>query len=135
MQPRGIRNNNPGNIRHGDKWLGLSDKQSDSSFCTFKTPVYGIRAMAKILLNYQMVYGLKTLAGIIHRWAPPNENDTCSYIDSVAEVLGVAPKEEIDVGNPIVMAKLIKAIIRHENGIQPYADDTIFRAMRLVGVK
>ena len=135
MQPICIRNNNPVKIRHVDNWLGLSDKQSDSSFCTFKTPVYGIRAMAKILLNYHMVYGLKTLAGIIHRWAPPNENDTCSYIDSVAEVLGVAPKEEIDVGNPIVMAKLIKAIIRHENGIQPYADDTIFRAMRLVGVK
>ena len=47
----------------------------------------------------------------------------------------MASKEEIDVGNPIVMAKLIKAIIRHENGIQPYADDTIFRAMHLVGVK
>ena len=41
MIPRGIRNHNPGNIRHGDKWQGLSAEQTDSSFCVFDAPEYG----------------------------------------------------------------------------------------------
>ena len=42
MPARGIRNNNPGNIRKGEKWKGLSPIQNDSSFCVFKSPEYGI---------------------------------------------------------------------------------------------
>ena len=35
--PRGIRNNNPGNIRHSDQWKGLTPEQPDPDFCTFST--------------------------------------------------------------------------------------------------
>lgn len=59
--PRGIRNNNPGNIRHSDQWKGLTPEQPDPDFCTFSTPEYGIRAMGVILLNYQRKHGLKTI--------------------------------------------------------------------------
>ena len=53
--PRGIRNNNPGNIRHGANWLGLNPngRNIDSAFCVFTAPVYGIRALAKVLVNYK----------------------------------------------------------------------------------
>ena len=61
MVARGIRNNNPGNIRHGEKWEGLSDKQTDSSFCIFVSPEYGIRALAKVLLTYYKKYQLNTV--------------------------------------------------------------------------
>ena len=134
MAARGIRNNNPGNIRHGEKWEGLSDKQTDSSFCIFKTPEYGIRAMAKILLNYQKKYDLKTIKQIISRWAPPNENDTQSYINSVSLSVGVDSEEEINI-NKNIMVPLIKAIIKHENGEQPYSDETILIGINLAGVK
>ena len=51
---RGLRNNNPGNIRKtGDKWQGLSTTQTDDSFFQFTDAKYGIRAMAKLLKNYQ----------------------------------------------------------------------------------
>jgi len=72
--PRGIRNRNPGNIRRsGDRWKGLAPLQTDPAFSVFETPVWGIRAMAVILRNYQKRYGLKSLAQLIGRWArqPP----------------------------------------------------------------
>lgn len=50
---RGERNNNPGNIRHGSKWQGLSAEQTDKDFCQFISPEYGIRAIYKLLQTYQ----------------------------------------------------------------------------------
>lgn len=50
---RGERNNNPGNIRHGSKWRGLSIEQADREFCQFVSPEYGIRAIYKLLQTYQ----------------------------------------------------------------------------------
>lgn len=122
MPARGIRNNNPGNIRKGEKWKGLSPIQNDSSFCVFKSPEYGIRALVVLLRNYYQIYELNTVAKIIKRYAPKIENDTYAYIESVSRALGVSPKREINLLNPEVMFKLIQAIIYHENGSQPYEE-------------
>lgn len=135
MVARGIRNNNPGNIRHGDKWQGLAAEQTDSSFCVFTSAEYGIRALAKVLLNYEKKYGLNTVKKIINRYAPPNENDTGSYIQSVAGQLGVNPDDVIDINNQAVMLILVKAIIRHENGEQPYNNETLLKGIKMAGVK
>lgn len=135
MVARGIRNNNPGNIRHGEKWEGLSDKQTDSSFCIFVSPEYGIRALAKVLLTYYKKYQLNTVKKIISRYAPPNENETESYIKSVANQLGVASDEVIDLSSVAVLVVLLRAIIRHENGEQPYSDEQILKGIHLAGVK
>lgn len=129
--PRGIRNNNPGNIRHGDKWRGLADKQTDAAFCVFKAPEWGIRALVKILRNYQTKHGLKTVESIINRFAPQIENDTSSYILSVCQVLDVKPRDVIDVFEPGIMINLLKAVIRHENGIQPYSDEILKKSLEL----
>ncbi|MEI3545786.1 MAG: structural protein [Alphaproteobacteria bacterium] len=129
--PRGIRNNNPGNIRHGDKWQGLADKQTDAAFCVFKAPEWGIRALVKILRNYQTKHGLKTVESIINRFAPQIENDTSSYILSVCQVLDVKPRDVIDVFEPGIMINLLKAVIRHENGIQPYSDEVLKKSLEL----
>ena len=129
--PRGIRNNNPGNIRHGNDWLGLSEEQPDRAFCTFVSPEYGLRAIVVILRNYERKYGLRTVGGIINRWAPPNENDTAGYAEHVARRLGVPADEEIDVNE--YMAGLVDAIVLHENGVQPYSDEQITEAIRLAG--
>ncbi|HFZ1708087.1 TPA: structural protein [Citrobacter sedlakii] len=132
---RGIRNNNPGNIRWGDEWKGLvpETQRTDKSFCQFTTPEYGIRAMIIILRNYQRKHGLSTISGIINRWAPTNENDTQSYIISVAKVTGVAPDQRIDTNDSRLMMKLLQAIIKHENGSQPYGFDTFVRAFEQAG--
>jgi len=130
---RGLRNNNPGNIRHGEKWQGLADEQTDPAFCTFKSPQFGIRAMCRILLTYKQ-RGLTTVDMIINRWAPDSENDTVAYIDSVCAQMGVERGQEIDVDDTAVMRPLLKAIIKHENGSQPYSDAAIDDAMRLAGI-
>jgi len=125
MKTRGLRNNNPGNIRRDGhtKWQGLSAQQTDASFWQFSDPVYGIRALAKILHNYQVIYGLDTVRKIINRWAPPNENDTGSYVNAVAAEIGVNADDRINVD--VIMNDLVAAIIHHENGTQPYSLATV----------
>lgn len=132
-RPRGIRNNNPGNIRHGQNWQGLNPngKKIDPYFCVFQTPVAGIRALAKVLINYKKLYGLNTVRQIISRYAPPNENQTTAYIQSVAKQLGVYPDTIIDIEERGVLTVFIKAVIRMENGIQPYSDETIQQGIEL----
>lgn len=131
---RGIRNNNPGNIRWGDEWKGLvpETQRTDKSFCQFKAPEFGIRAMIIILRNYQSKYGLKTITGIIKRWAPPNENDTQAYIRSVAQATGTDADKPIDLTDSRKLFPLLQAIIKHENGTQPYEYDVFIRALDLV---
>ncbi len=127
---RGIRNNNAGNIRHGDDWRGMADQQSDRSFITFQSPEWGIRAMGKILMNYQRKHGLNTVAGIIDRWAPPFENNTGAYVNHVAKLLGVTPDQPIEVRDHLM--PLTQAIIKHENGVQPYPDQVIKDGLAMV---
>ena len=82
--PRGIRNNNPLNIRrNGSHWVGLRPKQTDPDFFQFQTMAWGFRAAFRILRTYWHAYGLHTVKQIITRWAPPNENATSSYVQTV----------------------------------------------------
>lgn len=123
--PRGIRNNNPGNLENnGIAWQGLSDSQTDSRFYQFVNPVYGIRALARTLKTYRDNYGLTTAREIIERWAPSFENDTDSYARAVAAAVGTDPDSPIS-DTPDSRQRIVKAIIRHENGIQPYPDALI----------
>ena len=130
-QARGLRNNNPGNIRHGDNWQGRSKLQLDPSFITFQSAKYGVRAMARILNNYRDKHNLTTVADIIDRWAPPVENDTTSYTFAVARKLGVGPYTSIDTTKPAVMLVLIESIIHHENGSQPFSSDYLLEGISL----
>jgi len=131
VTPRGVRNRNPGNIRKSaDDWLGLSDNQDDPSFFVFTEPVYGLRAIAKIVLKYQRKCGLDTVRKIIDRWAPPTENDTASYAEAVAHDIGISPDEHVDfVANRNRLVSLVAAIVRHENGQNPYQGTMIKRAV------
>lgn len=141
QKPRGIRNNNPGNIRWGDPWLGLvlSAQRTDKDFCQFTDPKYGIRAMAVILLGYTKKKGtpgvgndgLDTVREIISCWAPATENDTGSYIRSVATAMNVKPSQPLNLKDLTQMRELIKAIISHENGQLPYPNSLIEAGVNL----
>ncbi|EMB3084221.1 structural protein [Providencia rettgeri] len=135
---RGIRNNNPGNIDYNsvNKWQGQlpMDKSIEPRFCRFKSPEYGIRALIKLLQNYQTnpKINLKSVSELINRWAPSNENNTSVYINGVAKELGVSPTEPISMGDKDTAIKMAKAIIKHENGVQPYVDEVFERAFALI---
>lgn len=118
---RGLRNNNPGNVMAtADRWEGQTG--SDGRFATFETPEAGIRALARTLLTYQEKHGLNTVDGIVRRWAPPGENDTAAYAKAVSKVMGIEPTAKLDLRDPGTLQRLAAAIVRHENGVQPYPD-------------
>lgn len=141
-QPRGIRNQNPGNIRHalGTRWQGSAGTQTDPSFVQFVGAKWGIRAIARTLITYQDKHKLRTVRQIIDRWAPPSENNTQAYIRAVASRIGVSPEQRIDVYDYPVMHALVLAIIRHENGPGPlhggewYGEGLIEDGLRLAGI-
>ena len=87
---RGIRNNNPLNIRftRPHLWLGQTEG-TDKEFCTFRSMEWGLRAGLYLLTKYHSQYGLHTVKAIISRWAPPSDgNDTASYIREVTNNMG-----------------------------------------------
>ena len=99
--PRGIRNNNPLNIRRTAKsqWRGMAEVQSDRDFVRFKSMAWGWRAAFRLLIRtYYHKYRLCTIRSIISRWAPPSENNTRAYIQHVSSLAGIGPDEPI--GNP-----------------------------------
>lgn len=114
MATRGIRNNNPGNIRVSkDQWEGMTG--DDGAFVTFDSPESGVRALGKNLLSYGR-QGYDSIEKIINRWAPPNENDTKAYIDSVVAATGIPATQSLDLSNPDTLSSLAQAISFHETG-------------------
>ncbi len=120
MLPRGIRNNNPLNIRRSkDQWQGLSKTQGDRSFCQFETLEYGWRAAFHLLTRtYYHKYRLYTIRGIVSRWAPPSENNTEAYIANVSRLTGIDPDEPLGIPSekPSRWMMLGLAMAIQENG-------------------
>ena len=101
--PRGLRNNNPLNIRlSSDRWQGQVLPQRGSgegAFCVFESMAYGWRAAFVILCKtYYGKYKLKTIRALITRWAPPKENNTEAYIRRVTDYAGIGPDKVL--GSP-----------------------------------
>ena len=127
MEPRGIRNNNPLNIRKGNNWRGERPNQTDKSFEEFETMEMGIRAGFVLLRNYITGHGGKTkpydtIEKVIRRWAPPTENSTERYIQFVADDAGIHRYQKIDFKNKSVMFRIVDAMIFVECGQRVSAD-------------
>lgn len=132
--PRGVRNNNPGNIDYNkkNKWQGQLPPipAIETRFARFDTPENGIRALTKLLLTYQNKHGLKTVKAIIGRWAPSVENDTDAYVRAVERNTGTRPGAEINLRDPAVMKGFVRAIIHHENAGYEYPKGIIDEGVR-----
>ena len=118
--PRGIRNNNPGNIRNSaaNNWRGEVPKgeKQDSVFEEFEDMAHGVRAMMCLLVRYQCEYNLRSIQELIGRWAPSSENDTGSYVRSVSREVGVPACCAIDLSDKGTLCALVDAMIHVENG-------------------
>ncbi|AKJ74114.1 endolysin [Salmonella phage 35] len=156
QKPRGIRNNNPGNIEWGSPWQGLIPRSeaTDSRFAQFKDPASGIRAIAVTLTTYydkrKANDGSKidSVREVIERWAPAVENNVSAYAKQVAAVLAVDPNSEtLNLHDYDTMRGLVEGIIRHENGnpeafgLTPYSnantwysDEVIEEGLRRAGI-
>ena len=119
-QPRGIRNNNPGNIEDGNFARSIPGyKGTDGRFAVYDSPEAGNAAHATLLGSYGRK-GLNTVEGVVGRWAPPSENNTGAYAKFVAQRLGVDPRAPLDMNDPKVLSSMAAAMGEHENG-QPVA--------------
>ena len=96
----------------------------DAGFCVFDTPENGIRAGARTLISYQSKHGLRTLRGMIERWAPATENDTDAYLDHVCQFCCASPDNPYTL-TPPRLTTLVNAIIKHENGANPYTPQVV----------
>ncbi|MGX4748142.1 structural protein [Morganella morganii] len=139
---RGIRNNNPGNIRHSkSKWQGLAPLQADTQFCTFISVEYGIRALMKLLQTYSKYQGkpgigcgkIDTVEEIIERWAPAADNNhTENYISRVCKETGFKRHDCLNLHDKKTSVALAKAIVQVENGKQPYTPEVFEKAFSLL---
>lgn len=130
IQPRGIRNNNPGNLNYAGQAGATKEGGPNGRFATFETPELGITAMAKNLMAYQDKYAINTVSKIVSRWAPASDgNNVSAYVAAVSKQTGFKPDEALDLKDPKVLAPLISAITKHENGQNPYSPETIAKAI------
>lgn len=121
-EPRGIRNNNPLNIRKGCSWRGERPVQTDPSFEEFISMEYGIRAGLRLMRNH--ISGFKgtrpkmnTLKKLISVWAPPTENATTNYVDFVASHVGLSSSAILDPNNRTQMCNIARAMAYVECGV------------------
>ena len=139
---RGLRNNNPLNIRHSkDQWQGASTTQTDKEFVQFQSMAYGYRAAWRTLQTYYKKLQTQkkhfTVENIIGRWAPPTENDTKQYIKSVLRMSGIGGKENLlPPSNTAAYGKLsrmLAAMTVMENGVRmsQVDEEAIYQGYRL----
>lgn len=116
--PRGIRNNNPLNIRIGNNWLGERNPSEcdDPEFEQFISMEYGLRAAFCILRRYIRHYHRNTISKIVSSWAPSSENDTTRYIDFVANLVKCAADAEILFEDKPTMCAIVQAMAQFECG-------------------
>jgi hypothetical protein len=117
MTPRGLRNNNPLNIRHNADVFQGETKGNDKSFKTFISMPYGYRAGFVVLHTYLTKHGLNTIEKKIARFAPPSENDTQAYIRTVVRYSGVAADEVLTAASGDKYILIVSAMSFVENGV------------------
>lgn len=114
--PRGIRNNNPLNIRIGNVWLGEVQNPTDPDFEQFVHIKYGLRAGFVLLRRYINHYHRNTVPMIIAAWAPSTENNTVKYIDYVCQHAHIDNTSTIKFEDKETMIMLVKAMCKYECG-------------------
>jgi hypothetical protein len=118
------RNRNPLNIRWSakNKWQGQTGCDA-RGFAKFESLSYGYRAAVKILRQYR-ANGWKTIAEVIRHWAPPSENNTESYVNTVCKMMSarmsgtiaIGPQTEVDLKNRNLVVTMLMMMTRVETG-------------------
>jgi hypothetical protein len=136
--PRGVRNHNPLNIRleATNRWQGRvePDRNTDGHFEQFTDPVWGLRAGAVLAIAHYDRRGADTIRKLVLIWAPASENDTDAYAAFVARESGFGADECLDFHRAEHLRPVLLAMIRFENGRQPYTDAEIDAALVRAGV-
>jgi hypothetical protein len=122
--PRGLRNNNPLNL----KYAGQAGATEDSDgFAVFGNLQAGVSAdYAQLLLD--QIRGAQTLSQLVTAWAPPGENNTAAYIAAVSKMTGIAPNQSFHIRSPAHLTQG-SVSLRRSHVMVPASD---LRAHRLI---
>lgn len=121
---RGIRNNNPLNLKYiaTDPYDGQTGQDSDG-FGIYSTWQAGVRA-GGLQLTHNFHAGAETVVALVNSWST---TDQTKYANFVAAQLGVA------VGQPLVWPDdelgYVMAAIQFENGENPYSSSDVQAAL------
>lgn len=132
--PRGLRNNNPGNLRDTSAWQGLAG-HDPSGFNIYSNICWGVRALATDLTS-KINRGLDTIAKIFPVYAPASDNNNVTaYINAVSASTGIDPNEQLGT-DPETLGSMIRAIADHENGgSSALTDDDINQGINMMGLQ
>lgn len=128
---KGVVNKNPLNIK-GREWLHAQGTD-DKGHAIFADPAHGVRAAIVNLRTYWNKHGLRTLEGIIGRWAPVTDtigsrkgapqNNPNQYAQWVAKKMGIGIKTHLGlwngdghIGRAAQLIDLISAMAEYEIG-------------------
>ena len=116
---RGIRNNNPLNIRHStNRWQGMSVHQTDRSFVQFTSRKYGYRAAFVLIRNYIGLHHANTIAKIIARWAPSSDgNNTQAYTQFVGKTSGIKVNTPLRFCDQKSMVSIVRSMAQMESAV------------------
>ncbi len=131
--PRGLANNNPGNLRRSNNaWLGKVpfNLSTDRDFEQFYNVEDGIRASGENIYNI-LQNGAGTITDLITTYAPPSDgNDTQAYINSVAQATGLDPNTPVDL-SAANLQKIVTAQFDVEDttgAVLQYLPDSLIQA-------
>jgi len=147
--PRGFRNGNPGNIdwHPHHPWQGLATPPREIGvtaprFARFTAAAWGIRAILRLLVTYKDKHDIRTIRGIISRWAPTSENNTDAYVRAVCKATGRHEDLLLDAHFREDALPVARAIVEHELGSAKayglnewYPDDVWDRAATMAGLQ
>jgi hypothetical protein len=131
--PRGIRNNNPGNLIFTNiKWNGKLPKEQnkDRRFEMFIAPVYGVRAMIKDL-KHDIEKGKNTVPLLVEEYAPRFENNTDHYIETVCKGLKVSKRAKL-LPTKNTLRLLVLSMTRVETGGNYVSNDLFEQAYSII---
>ncbi|HDW0017173.1 TPA: hypothetical protein RKX89_000240 [Enterobacter ludwigii] len=114
--PRGIRNNNPGNLNFVGQEGATREGGEGGRFAVFESMQHGVAALYKQLQLY-FKRGINTLSSIVKTYAPASDNNNVdAYISALTKATGKGANEVLDSGDTATIARLMKGIVDHENG-------------------
>jgi len=97
------------------------------------TMAYGVRAMGKLIQNYQKIYKLNTISSIIKRWTDSAVDDQVAYINTVEKSSGFYKNELLNMKDLTQLSKIIKGMITQENGSKWVpSDEVIMEGLNLI---
>lgn len=116
--PRGLRNNNPLNIRiSSTPWQGKVIENTDGAFEQFTSLEYGLRAAMVNIRTIIKRDHVDTIYGIINKWAPERDgNNTKAYIEFVCNKIQLAQGTRIAYNDKNYICMLVWAMAMVECG-------------------